>query len=158
MVRFLFMDIDGTLTDGKIYVGNSGELIKAFSVKDGYAIGQILPQYNISPVVITGRNSEIVSNRCRELGIKEIYQNVRNKKEKMISVAEEHGINISEAGILPYTAYIGDDIPDLDCMMLAERKGCPADAAEKIKTISDFVSVNNGGDGAVREFVEWLIQ
>lgn len=157
MIRLLFMDIDGTLTDGKIYIGDSGELIKAFSVKDGYAIGQILPRHNIIPVIITGRNSEIVSNRCRELGIEQVYQNVRNKKEIMISVAKEHDIYVNEAGIFPHTAYIGDDIPDLECMIIAERKGCPADAAERIKAVSDFVSAKNGGDGAVREFIDWLM-
>ena len=157
MIRLLFMDIDGTLTDGKIYIGNTGELIKVFSVKDGYAISQILPQHNIIPVIITGRKSEIVNNRCQELGIEQVYQNVRNKKEKMISVAKVHGISANEAGIFPHTAYIGDDIPDLECMLIAERKGCPADAAEKIKEVSDFVSAKNGGDGAVREFIEWLM-
>ncbi|MCM1342641.1 MAG: YhcH/YjgK/YiaL family protein [Lachnospiraceae bacterium] len=152
----LFMDIDGTLTDGKIYIGNTGELMKAFSVKDGYAITHLLSKADILPVIITGRKSEIVSNRCRELGINVIFQDVSNKKETMIDFANSYGLYMDESGIIPHTYYIGDDIPDLECMLIAEKKGCPADAADEIKAVSDFISARNGGDGAVREFIEWV--
>ena len=59
-------------------------------------------------------------------------------------------------GILPGTAYMGDDIPDYDSMQIVEKRGCPKDAVDEIRQISDFVSARNGGDGAVREFIEWL--
>lgn len=154
--RIIFMDVDGTLTDGKIYIGNAGELMKAFSVKDGYAITHILPKHDIIPVIITGRKSEIVSKRCQELGIDFVFQDVSNKKEKMIAFANSYGIYENENGILLNTYYMGDDIPDLECMLIAEKKGCPADAVNEIKAVSDFVSSKNGGDGAVREFVEWV--
>lgn len=156
MVSLLFMDVDGTLTDGKIYIGSTGELMKAFSVKDGYAITHLLPKEGILPVIITGRKSEIVHNRCRELGINFMFQGVSDKREKMIEFANSYGIYMNESGILPHTYYIGDDIPDLECMSIAEKKGCPADAADEIKAVSDFISVRNGGDGAVREFIEWV--
>lgn len=71
------MDVDGTLTDGKIYMSSSGELMKAFNIKDGYALAH-LREYGIEPVIITGRESEIVNQRCKELGIKDLYQGINN--------------------------------------------------------------------------------
>lgn len=154
----LFMDVDGTLTDGKIYMGNSGEVMKAFSIKDGYAVTHLLPRHGILPVIITGRESEAVRRRCEEIGINFIFQNVADKKEKMIAFAGAYGIYPNELGILPDTYYIGDDIPDLACMLIAEKKGCPADAVGEIKAVADYISSKKGGEGAVREFVEWLCQ
>lgn len=150
MIRYLVMDVDGTLTDGKIYMGNDGEVMKAFSIKDGCGIHDILIPSGIIPVIITGRVSKIVGNRCREIGIKEIHQGVSNKIEKLLSITND----------LSAVAYIGDDINDLSCMKRVKEAGgkigCPADAVQKVINIADFVSGKNGGDGAVREFVEWL--
>jgi len=78
-IKMLVMDVDGTLTDGKIYMGQDGEIFKVFNVKDGYAIHELLPKYNIVPVIITGRISRIVENRAKEIGIKHIYQSVEDK-------------------------------------------------------------------------------
>lgn len=79
MIKYLVMDVDGTLTDGKIYIGNEGEIFKAFDVKDGYAIHYILPKYGITPVIITGRNSAIMEKRCAEIGIELLFQGVSDK-------------------------------------------------------------------------------
>lgn len=154
--KLLFMDVDGTLTDGKIYMGNDGELAKGFNIKDGYAIAHILPQNGIIPVIITGRESIFVSKRSKELGIEHCLQNVSEKKRTMIQVANSYGLYLNEDGILPRTAYIGDDIPDYESMLIAEKKGCPADAVEQIREKADFVASKKGGEGAVREFIEWL--
>jgi len=148
----LVIDVDGTLTDGKIYMGQDGEIFKVFNIKDGYAIHELLPKYNIIPVVITGRISRIVENRARELGIKHIYQGVEDKIEQLRKLVSE--INISLANV----AYIGDDINDLDCMKNCGFKGCPADAEPKIKKIANFISKKKGGEGAVREFIETIIR
>ena len=83
MINYFVTDIDGTLTDGKIYMGSSGELTKAFSVKDGYALSILLKSANITPIVITGRNSDIVTNRCKELGITLVAQGVTDKLKKL---------------------------------------------------------------------------
>ena len=144
------MDVDGTLTDGKIYMGNDGEMLKAFSIKDGCGIHDILIPAGIMPVIITGRTSKILENRCKEIGIEEIYQGVSNKVERLFSITRDFSA----------VAYIGDDINDLSAMIPIKdaggKIGCPADAEKKVKDIADFVSSKNGGDGAVREFVEWL--
>jgi len=144
------MDVDGTLTDGKIYMGHNGEVCKAFNIKDGCGIHDIAIPAGITPVIITGRKSDIVLNRCRELGITEIYQGVSNKIEKLLSITSDFST----------VAYIGDDINDLSCMIAVKDAGgiigCPKDAVHKVLEIVDYVSDHNGGDGAVRDFIEWL--
>ena len=155
-VKVLVMDVDGTLTDGRIYLGNQGEVMKAFSVKDGYAIGTLLPQHGIVPIVITGRESEIVKRRCEELGITEVYQNCKNKQEKLLEVAKKHKLPIKD-GIIEGCAFIGDDIPDISCINISEINGCPADAAYAVKKSVSYICKKAGGEGAVREFIEWII-
>jgi len=157
-VRLLIMDVDGTLTDGKIYIGESGEMMKAFDIKDGHAIYHILPKYNIIPAIITGRKSKIVENRCRELNIIHLYQGISNKIDKMdelLLLLEEH---IGEKLTYENVAYVGDDVIDLQCMIACGVKGCPADAVNEILEVSDFVGTKTGGNGFVREFIEWLVK
>lgn len=152
MIKYLVMDVDGTLTDGKIYMGAHGEMMKAFNIKDGCGIHDIAIPGGIIPVIITGRTSEIVKKRCGELGIQQVYQGIKNKIEQLNSIADD----------LSQVAYIGDDINDLYCMIPVKEAGgvvgCPADAVERVKEISDFVALHNGGDGAVRDFIEWIIK
>ena len=150
MINYLVMDVDGTLTDGKIYMSPTGELCKAFNIKDGCGIHDIIIPEGITPVIITGRTSDIVLNRCKEIGITEVYQGVSNKIEKLQGIIED----------LSTVAYIGDDINDLSCMIPVKEAGglgCPADAVEKVKAIADFIARHNGGDGAVRDFIEWIV-
>lgn len=155
-IKLLFMDVDGTLTDGKIYMGAKGEELKAFDIKDGYGINEILPEFGIIPVIITGRCSEIVENRAKELHIAELYQGRHDKLETMIKIIEKYDCTIKNA------AYIGDDILDLKCMLTIKEAGgfvgCPYDAVGEIKKLADFISTKNGGDGAVREFIDWLLE
>ena len=149
-INYLIMDVDGTLTDGRIYMGNQGELCKAFHVKDGCGIHDILIPTGIIPVIITGRQSEIVIRRCKEIGITEVHQGVRNKIDKLLSITSD----------LSVVAYIGDDINDLSCMTQIKKAGgligCPKDAVKKVLDIADYVADHNGGDGAVRDFIEWI--
>ena len=152
MIKYLVMDVDGALTDGKIYMGAHGEMMKAFNIKDGCGIHDIAIPGGIIPVIITGRTSEIVKKRCGKLGIQQVYQGIKNKIEQLNSIADD----------LSQVAYIGDDINDLSCMIPVKEAGgvvgCPADAVERVKEISDFVALHNGGDGAVRDFIEWIIK
>lgn len=153
MIEYLIMDVDGSLTDGKIYMGDNGELMKAFSIKDGYVFKYILKPLNIKPIVITARNSEIVKKRCEELGISDIYQGRIDKFKTLREVIGEDKLG--------KCAYFGDDIIDLKCIIPIKEHGgmigCPADAVTELKGIADYVCVENAGCGALREFVEWLI-
>ena len=133
-MKYLVMDVDGTLTDGKIYMSSTGEAVKAFNIKDGCGIHDLLIPAGIIPVILTGRKSEIVLNRCKELGITEIYQGISRKTEVLRQIVG----NLSE------TAYIGDDINDLPCMQLVKEAGgivgCPSDAVKAVKDISDYIA------------------
>lgn len=155
MIKYLIMDVDGTLTDGKIYMGSEGEMFKAFDIKDGCGIKDILPENGIIPVIITARDSKILENRCKELSIEKLYQGERNKIGRLKEILQEEGVDLSDC------AYIGDDILDIQCMNAIKeaggRIGCPADAVKQVKDLAEFISSKNGGDGAVREFIEWLV-
>lgn len=149
-IKYLVMDVDGTLTDGKIYQGNNGELFKAFDVKDGYAIANMLPDIGIIPIIITGRTSDIVLSRAADLGIKRVYQGVKDKKAMLNSITDSYET----------ISIIGDDLNDIEMMKAVKESGglvgAPIDAVNDIKVIADFISEKKGGDGAVREFVEWI--
>ena len=152
-IRCLILDVDGTLTDGKVNISDSGELFKSFDIKDGYAIKNILTQFGILPVVITARTSNITQIRCEELNIAHCYQGVADKLAFVENQLLQE-LNLT----LDNIAYVGDDLPDLPCMKQCAVKGCPADAVKEVKELCDFISVKTGGNGAVREFVEWMIQ
>ena len=150
-IKLFVMDVDGTLTDGKIYMSPAGEAMKAFNIKDGCGIHDILIPAGIVPVVITGRKSDIVSNRCKEIGIESIYQGVNDKLKQLKQLTEEFSV----------VAYIGDDINDLLCMKAVKKNGgivgCPNDAVQAVKSLADYIAPHNGGDGAVRDFIEWIM-
>lgn len=152
MIKYFVMDVDGTLTDGKIYMGSNGEMMKVFNIKDGCGIHDILIPAGIMPVIITGRKSDMVINRCKELGITEVYQGIGNKVDIMASIIED----------LSFVAYIGDDINDIPCMSRIKEAGgivgCPADAVKDVRRVADYVAPHNGGDGAVRDFIDWILK
>ena len=147
-IKLLVMDVDGTLTDGCIYTGSNGEMMKAFDVKDGYAIKHILPKLGIIPAIITGRRSDIVACRARELDIEELYQGVADKSRVLQELAAKYRISLEEV------AYIGDDLNDLACMKLCGLTACPQDDAEAVRLCANVVCKRNGGHGAVRELIE----
>jgi 3-deoxy-D-manno-octulosonate 8-phosphate phosphatase (KDO 8-P phosphatase) len=149
-IKMLVMDVDGTLTDGKIYVGSSGEVFKAFNVKDGYRLIN-LKQYNIIPVIITGKTSEILANRAKELKIEEVYQGVDDKLKVLDEVIHNYQLNYENV------AYIGDDENDIDCMKVCYLKACPSDAINEVIKIVDYVCQAGGGNGAVREFIDLIV-
>ena len=151
-IKMLAMDVDGTLTDGRIYIGADGEVMKAFDVRDGYGIKHILPQYGIIPVIITGRKSRIVECRCAELDITELHQGVGDKLGKLKELASGYDILPGEI------AYIGDDVNDISCMEYAGLSACPADAAPAARAAADYVCRCAGGRSAVREFIEYITE
>lgn len=150
MIKILALDVDGTLTDGKIYMSAEGETMKAFHVKDGFGIKKI-QQDAVEVVLITGRDSEIVNQRGRELGIKRVFQNVENKLDMIERIMEESNVDASEI------AYMGDDENDFLPIMKCGLSACPGDAVDSVKQKVDFISHYDGGEGAVREFIEYII-
>lgn len=146
----LVMDVDGTMTDGNIYMSANGETFKAFNIKDGYTI-YTLGKYDITPVIITGRESQIVARRAEELKITEVHQGVHDKLAKLHEVMDKAGVAIEEV------AYIGDDYNDLDCMKACGYVGCPADAEDDIKPFVDYICQTRSGEGVIREFVKRII-
>lgn len=148
-IKLLIMDVDGTLTDGKIYMSASGEAFKAFDIKDGYTI-YTLDKIGIVPVIITGRESLIVARRAEELKIKEIHQGIRDKLGKLKEVAARYNVTMDEI------AYFGDDYNDVACMEICGFTGCPQDAEEEIKPKVDYICQAKAGSGALREFVKQI--
>ncbi|OXN01281.1 KdsC family phosphatase [Bifidobacterium vansinderenii] len=151
-IRLLVMDVDGTLTDGRICIGADGEMMKTFNCKDGYGIKHLLPDAGITPMIITGRNSTILARRADELGITELHQGVHDKLPLLRRLMEERGLTRNEV------AYIGDDLNDLEAIRFAGLSGCPADSTQGIIDVVDYVCRRDGGRGAVREFIEHMIR
>ncbi len=157
MIKILFMDADGTLTDGKIYIGENGELFKAFNIKDGYGIKTVLKNSNILSAVITGRESPSLKKRCEELDINYLFQGVSDKLTKLKEILTYLNIDPSDS------AYIGDDDNDLDCIEYVSMNGgiigCPSNSSQNVLNFLKIYKCNSsGGEGAVREFIEYLIK
>lgn len=150
-IKMLIMDVDGTLTDGKVYIGPRGEEFKAFNIKDGLGI-KLLKEKGVIPVIITGRNSKIVSVRANELGIEEVWQGVEDKLNTYHNLTEKYKINDQEV------AFIGDDLNDLPLINKVGLSFSVADAVKAVREKADYVTKKNGGEGAVREAIEIILQ
>lgn len=150
-IKMFIMDVDGTLTDGKVYIGPQGEIFKVFNIKDGLGI-RLLIEKGIIPVIITGRNSEIVTARARELGIEEVYQGAKDKLEIYRKLKKKYGVNDEEV------AFIGDDLNDLPLINAAGLSFAVADAMQAVREKVDYVTAHKGGEGAVREAIEMILQ
>jgi len=150
-VRIVVLDVDGTLTDGRLYIDNNGLETKAFNVKDGMAIAQGIKQGLIF-AIITGKESKIVEQRSAELGITEIHQKISNKIAVLDKILLKYKLDYSQV------AYMGDDINDIPAMLKAGFNGAPVDACTDIISLSHFKAINKGGEGAVREFVEYIMR
>jgi 3-deoxy-D-manno-octulosonate 8-phosphate phosphatase (KDO 8-P phosphatase) len=151
-IKVLILDIDGTMTDGHIYLSDQGELIKAFNAQDGFGIKRLLPLAKITPVVITGRESPIVTKRCRELDIDLIFQGINDKFSMLETILNRLSVSPEES------AFVGDDLNDYPAMNACGFKACPADAVRSIRKISDYVSPRQAGHGAVRDIIEHIIK
>jgi len=151
MVKLLILDVDGVLTDGRITYDHLGREVKFFNTKDGYGIVKAQKE-GIKVAVVSGRYSWQVEKRCRELGIEEVRQGVSDKLSLYEELKEKFGLKDEEV------AAMGDDLPDLPVLERVGVSGAPADAVPEVKVIVDFVSRRQGGKGAVREFVDYLLK
>jgi 3-deoxy-D-manno-octulosonate 8-phosphate phosphatase (KDO 8-P phosphatase) len=150
-IKLLILDVDGVLTDGRIVLDDGGREIKFFDVRDGHGL-KIIQRYGIKVVLLTGRKSDVVKHRARDLGIKEIYQNVFNKKAIFEKILRKNKIE-AEA-----VAFLGDDIVDIPVLRAVGFSAAVADALTVVKKTADYVTANRGGRGAVRELCDLLMQ
>jgi len=146
-LKYIILDVDGTLTDGGIYYDEHGNEMKKFCTKDAAGIF-IARAAGIEVMILTGRECAATTRRLTELGVKELHQNVKDKVGWMKSWMKEYGVDKSQVG------YIGDDLNDLQPMRLCGYIGCPADACQEVKAIADYVSGIKGGYGAARDVIE----
>ena len=150
MVKLLILDVDGVLTDGTITYDPFGREVKFFNTKDGYGIVRAI-KVGLIVSVVSGRYSWQVEKRCRELGVTELYQGVSDKEEVYLHLKRKYSLSDSEV------AAMGDDLPDIPILKRVGISGAPADAVPQVKVIVDFVSRKEGGKGAVREFIDYLL-
>jgi len=152
MIELVVLDVDGTLTDGKIIYTTDGDEIKNFDVKDGLAIASWNKKLGKKTAIITGRKSLLVEKRSDELGIEYLYQGVDNKDEVLNSILEKENLTWDNV------AAIGDDLNDYKMLMKVGLSFCVADGVDEIKNIVDVVTKQKGGDGAVREMIEYILK
>ncbi|HEY4112240.1 HAD-IIIA family hydrolase [Puia sp.] len=150
-IRLLLTDVDGVLTDNGVFYGESGEVLKRFSIRDGMGVERLRKLAGIETGIITGELSPSVARRAEKLQITELHLEVKDKLGRLKEIMERLGIGWEEI------AYIGDDVNDLDVMEKAGFRACPADAMPQIRDIVDYHCVEKGGYGAFREFAELLI-
>lgn len=150
-IRVLALDVDGTLTDGSIYVGPTGEAMKGFSVHDGFGL-TLLREAGIRLAIVTGRGSSIVEVRAAELRIDAVMQRVNDKAAALAELARR--FECAPQAI----AYMGDDWPDLPAFAVAGIAAAPAGACREVIERAHWVSTRPAGQGAVREFAEWLLE
>lgn len=149
-IKLVIMDVDGVLTDGSIIYTSSGEEVKVFFVRDGMGITR-LHAAGIKTAVISSRPSEAVQKRCEELGIQDVYLNIKDKRTAFETLLSQYGLKPEQA------AFMGDDLVDLPVMKMAGLAACPADAVYEVASISHFISQYPGGKGAVRELAEFIL-
>lgn len=150
-IKFLVIDVDGTMTDAGIYYDEYGNEFKKFCTKDAAGFFAAY-QVGIKIMVLTGRECTATARRMTEMKVEYLYQDVKNKAEFLQKFIEENNILKEELG------YIGDDLNDLLPMKLAGYVGCPLDSCSEIKESADYVSSVKGGYGAVRDIIEHLLR
>lgn len=150
MIKYLIIDVDGTMTDGGIYYDENGNESKKFSTKDAAGIFAARA-LGISIIVLTGRKCLATERRMKELQVDFLQQNVKNKYEYLTAFMTEHHLSSADMG------YIGDDLNDYSAMTLAGFIGCPRDACPEIREIATYISSKKGGNGAVRDIIEHLL-
>lgn len=149
-IKLLACDVDGIFSDGRIYMGQQGEELKAFHTRDGYGV-KALQSIGIHVAVITGRRSNIVEERMTALGVKHIIQGCEDKRSALATLQKQLGITFKN------TAAMGDDIPDLGMFELSDMCLSVVDGHPSVKDQSNYITQNKGGFGAVREVCDLIL-
>ena len=150
-IRMLMLDIDGVMTDGRIIMDDEGRELKNFNVREGHGL-KVMQRYGIKVAIITGRQSNLVRHRAKEMDIKDVYQKVFNKKEVFEKILKKHKLSPDE------TAFIGDDIVDIPVLKRVGFSVAVADAVDVVKKQVDYITSHKGGKGAVREVCEMILK
>ena len=150
-IELIVLDVDGTMTDSRITYSENGDEIKSFNVKDGLAIAS-WRKLGKQVAIITGRSSDIVARRAKELHIEHFYQGIHNKKEVLEDLLEKLDLTMDNV------AAIGDDLNDLRMLKASKISFVPRDASAYVDKIATVILSKKGGDGAVREMIEYLIK
>ena len=149
-IKMILMDVDGTLTNGSLHVLQNGEEVKSYHVRDG--LGILLAYLaGIRTGIITGKNSKALELRAQKLKISELHQGILNKKKVLLKIKDKYQLGFEEI------AYIGDDVGDLEIIKTVGLGGAVSDAHPLVKNNSDYVCNQKGGHGAVREFIEFIL-
>lgn len=149
-LQLICFDVDGVLTDGRLYYSESGDEMKSFNVQDGAAI-KLLMQANVQVALITGRRSKIVARRAAELGIDHVYQGIADKTEALADLMAATGIDAQ------HIAHVGDDLPDVPVFKLVGL-GISVDNGHPLaRAAADFTTASGGGDGVARELSQHIL-
>ena len=150
-VEAFVFDVDGVMTDGGIVPTAEGDFIRRYNAKDGYALAYAI-KHGYKVCIITGGRGRTLENRLRMLGIRRYYIDCMDKIATLRNYLAEEGLDPQ------HVIYMGDDIPDLECMQAVGIPVCPADAAPEVLEVSRYVSEFNGGHGAVRDIIEQVLR
>ena len=150
-VKLLILDVDGVMTDGQIIINDHGEETKFFNVKDGQGL-RLLLESGIDVAIITGRRSNTVDHRAKELGIREVYQGVKDKGTMCQKLIKQKGLTKDQI------CCMGDDLPDLPVFAQVGISIAVADAAREVRDAAGYITINGGGKMAVREVCELILK
>ncbi len=150
-IKLLVCDVDGVFSDGRIYLGNAGEELKAFHTKDGFGVKALIAS-GVEVAIITGRNSSIVSNRMKALNVTHIMQGQEDKLPALLSLTKKLRLSLDQV------AYIGDDVPDLPCIHNVGLGIAVEDSHPLVLEGANYITFTRGGFGAVREVCDLIMQ
>lgn len=150
-VRLVVLDVDGVLTDGRLYYGPAGEEMKVFDVRDGHGIRMLLSR-GIEVAILSARNSPIVERRARELGITRVLQGRGDKTAAFRELLAATQVAAEEA------AFVGDDLPDLPVLRQAGFAATVEDARNEVRTVAHWIAPQRGGRAAVRAIAEFILR
>lgn len=150
-IRLVVLDVDGTMTDGRLYYGAEGEALKAFDVRDGHGLRLLTLYGGVKLAVLTGRRADLVQQRCRELSIDHVVGQSRAKGAAIEQLARDLGVPLAQS------AFMGDDVNDLPALRKVALSCAPSDAAPEVRREVRWVSRKPAGRGAVRELCELLL-
>jgi YrbI family 3-deoxy-D-manno-octulosonate 8-phosphate phosphatase len=150
-IRLFATDVDGVLTDAGMYYGESGDEWKKFNTRDGMGI-KLLQKAGIITAIVTQERTKLVARRAEKLAIPELHQGVMDKLTVIREMADRHGLSLQQV------AYIGDDVNDLEALKAVGFSASPADGMPDIVAAVDYICRKKGGEGAVREIIEMILE